>query len=450
MKILTFLLISLISYSGLSQDATIINIEELSKPEKLLGYTNPDNALELMGAEVEKHSKLPESLVTFNEHPFLNGIITSYKEHRPFVISPDIFWLLISQGLSRHINSNPESFRNDFVKFQGRKTLTVVVNGKEIELGNPNSNWEIVFPQFVNQIGDFTGKKLTNILTANFSTTDETSRIVSQITIMETLKAYFDYKVSISGCGIPSITIEGTTEDWKSVLEKTRFISKFKLSWWTRDLEPILEKIIEAKKGEVDLEFWMNIVRIHSKNKYGSKTTIDGWIVKFFPYTKEGKKNTLINLPPVEDLASEIVKVPFVYENRISQKSYNMEFWAGFIGLSQNKNNFTLKPQIGWAVTRNQSNKKLEADYSPDIQFAENISFQKIDLIPSEIIGYKEINFLHLSFNAKVQIPDQLAEVEIHNLELKGKITDLEIERIVKLFPKSNLIINGKILRASN
>ena len=27
-----------------------------------------------------------------------------------------------------------------------------------------------------------------------------------------------------------------------------------------------------------------------------------------------------------------------------------MEFWAGFIGLSQNKEDYTLKPEIGWAI----------------------------------------------------------------------------------------------------
>jgi hypothetical protein len=126
---------------------------------------------------------------------------------------------LISQGFARHITQNAEELRSQMVNFEGRKTLTIVSN--KIQIGNPQSDWASIFPQFNEQINDYTGKKLVGILTSDFTTTTPTSKIVSQVTIMEAVKSYFEFKVIIIGCGIPKITIEGTTQDWKKLLEKT-------------------------------------------------------------------------------------------------------------------------------------------------------------------------------------------------------------------------------------
>ena len=77
---------------------------------------------------------------------------------------------------------------------------------------------------------------------------------------METVKEYFNYKVVLIGCGLPKITIEGTVEDWQKVLDKTKYVSKYNLTWWTSELEPVLKEIIETKKGNFKKDFWMNMV----------------------------------------------------------------------------------------------------------------------------------------------------------------------------------------------
>lgn len=246
MKNLFIFFILLTSSQVSSQELTTFEIETLTKPDEFLYQKPSSEVFKYLKADIEKSSKLPDSIVTFGEHPFLTGILTAYRQHRPFVISPDIVWLLISQGFARHISNNSKEFKNQIVNFENKKTLNVL--SYDIELGNPNSNWEAVFPQFTNQISDYTGKELTNVLTADFSTTTQTSRIVSEITVMETVKEYFNYKILMAGCGIPKITIEGTVEDWEKVLEKTKYISKYNLKWWTDELQPILKQIIETKK----------------------------------------------------------------------------------------------------------------------------------------------------------------------------------------------------------
>ncbi len=439
-NIITIVLI-LISTQVFAQKRMIFEIEKLSKPDKFVSQTTHTEIFKSLEADIEKTSQLPDSLVAYGEHPFLTGILTAYKEHRPFVISPDIIWLLISQGFARHISNNAEEFRKDVVNFEKKKDLIVITN--DIQLGNQNSNWEAIFPQFTTQISDYTGKELTDILTANFTTTTQTTKIVSQITVMETVKEYFNYKVMMIGCGIPRITIEGTTQDWENVLTKTRYISKYKLEWWTSELEPIIGQIIKAKKGNFDKKFWMNMVKAHTEKKYGSPTTIDGWIVKFFPYTKEGKKTDLKPIAKINNLASEIVKVPFILEDIPNNKSYKMEFWAGFIGLSQNKKDYTLRPEIGWAINNKNTFNPEKSKFRHQKEI-DDLSIKNVTTIPLDIYSLEKIDFLHISFLKAIIIPNELTKIKIANLELNGLISTEEELRLMKLFPNTKLTINGQ------
>jgi len=424
------------------QNTNTYEIEKLNKPTNYLIESPTTNASKFFNANIEKSSILAEKIVNYNEHSFLTGILTAYKEHRPFEISPDIIWLLINQGFARHIANNSEEFRKYIVNFDGKKTLTVVSN--DIELGNPNSNWESVFPQFTSQISDYTGKELTDVLTSNFTTTTPTTKIANEITIMETVKSYFDYEVLLMGCGIPKITIQGTVEDWEEVLRKTEYISKFKLKWWTKELKPILKQIIETKKGNFKKKFWMDMVKSHTEKKYGSPTTINGWIVKFFPYTKEGKKTDLKPISKIDNLASELVKVPFILKDVKNNKSYKMEFWAGFVGLNQNKQDFTLTPEIGWAINNNDKFNPENSEFKFDTKI-DNLSISNIEEIPDDIYSLQIIDNLHLNFLNNINISEELAKITIRNLELNGKITSEEIVRIKNLFPNTTLKINGEV-----
>ena len=53
-------------------------------------------------------------------------------------------------------------------------------------------------------------------------------------------------------CGIPSITLEGTVEDWKMLREKTLTLSRFDFQWWTDTIKPILDDFVNASCGNID------------------------------------------------------------------------------------------------------------------------------------------------------------------------------------------------------
>ena len=291
MKAVITIILVWISISSFGQNGITFKLENLPKPERLLplqSYNDIYKSLILKDAKLSKwdieqigidfeynilaKSQAPNSLVNYGFNSFFNGMYQAYADHRPFVLSPDMIWLLISQGFARHVNANPEKLRKYFVDFSGKATL--VVNSDK-DLLRDSSDWEEIFPQFTAYIAEHTGEELINTLTSDFSTTTQIEKVASEITIMEAMEPYFEFVVMYIVCGIPEITLQGTTEDWQKILDKTKKLGDYDLKWWTNELEPILEEFVNASKGKVDKIFWRNMFKYHSQKKYGAPNIID-------------------------------------------------------------------------------------------------------------------------------------------------------------------------------
>jgi hypothetical protein len=455
-KIFLIIVVICCSITAYSQNGITFQVEELSKPEKLLPV-RPQN--EIWGtlisrsnigvanvkADIIAQSKAPGSLVDFGYHSFFNGMYQAYADHRPFVLSPDMIWLLIAQGFAQHVNVNAEELRDYFVDFSGQ--LSLVVTTDKVRLDNPESPWDEIFPEFTKQITEHTGDDLMKLLTADFSTTTPVEKLASEITIMEAMQPYFEFIVMYIVCGIPEITLTGTPDDWQKVLDKTRQLSKYDLEWWTKELTPLLEEFVKASKGNVDKDFWRNMFKCHSQEKYGAPKIIDGWIVKFFPYNKNGIRNNLKQLEGGNSLPEEIVKVDLKFIEQYDDGTTvttPLELWAGFAGLEQNSENFALKPVIAWMIRKKDITavrEKLEKENSGD--WGGMISI-RVKEVPPELLELEAINNLDIKFIGKIIIPDELAKVKIKTLRLSGVIDEAEKERIENLFPNSTVIINGE------
>jgi hypothetical protein len=456
-----------------SQKGITLKIEDLPKPAHLLNldaYNDIYENLILKDLGLNKYqlkrdkldfkynivarSKAPDSLVNFGYHSFFNGMYQAYAEHRPYVLSPDMIWLLISQGFAQHVNAHSEELRNQFVNFDGKLTL-IVINNK-ILLDDPKSPWEEVFPEFSKQISKYTGKDLMKALTCDFTTTTPVSKVASEITIMEAMKPYFEYVVMRMICGIPEIKLEGTTADWQKVLDKARYLRKYKLDWWIDEIEPLLEKFVSASKGDYEKDFWCNIFKVHSIKVYGAPDKVDGWIVKFFPYDKTGKRNDLKELDLGDNLPSEIVKVDLKYiviDGAGNERTTPLELWAGFVGLQQNPGTFALKPEIGWMIKK----KAIGVNELDSAKLVDDLKSQsynsignggidiRVNIVPKEILALNQIKGLSIYFTDEILIPDEMAKIKIEEFRMYGKISVEGIERIVKLFPNTVLIINNKV-----
>lgn len=368
MKQLTLIFLITFSFTVSAQDEgvtlKICDLDPVDMELREMPYY--DAFTEKLGKGIEAWSEHDYDLIKPSFHPFVEAVHNSYAYHRPLSISPDMIWLLIAQGFSTHVNQNPDRLRHYFVDFDGKKVLKV--RRDEFIKGSNENDWEGVFPEFTEQIGQHTGQKLLNTTLLNFSTTGKAEKAAFEVTLMEAMSSYFIYAVYTS-CGITEIRLEGSVEDWELILAKTGDLGKYDLEWWINDLTPVLEQFVKAAKDETDIEFWEQIYKSKSLGSGGPNIT--GWVLKFFPYLKSGKtyiKSTEFNGEiTTGNFPSGISKADFywMYFDRVFQ----MEFLAGFVGVRQDEETLQLRPEIGWAIkdTGEEGVKEKDAEYRKDI-----------------------------------------------------------------------------------
>ena len=361
-------------------------LDEVAKPERRFSYaTTGDKIAKEIKIDPDGGRALfepPEYVVLHNsfagaremrgigEDVLFQMLLQAWSQHRPVVLSPDAIWLVISQGLSWYVNSHPEEVRKAFVDHEGKRELTVLTN----DLFSEQADWVGLVSGFTSEIAKYTNNDAAGTLVADFSTTGVDERIASKITLMDVVKPYFDYTAFYVVCGIPSITLTGTPEDWRKVQQKARALSNFGLGWWADMLDPILDEFVAAAEGHPDYWFWKDIVcKTRPRTIQGAScaknppkpTNVDGWFLKFFPF--DGKGRTGDKVPVTKTMMSETVCVPFKYKvmtpagGLISET--DMELVGGIVGVQEDSSTFTLSPKIGWFVRVEKG--KYEAGLKP-------------------------------------------------------------------------------------
>ena len=295
--------------------------------------------------------------------PLLNGFYIAHIHHYPIRIKPDDIWLLIVQAFSNHVNANSEELRHYFVNFDGKKKLQINYAGIYYK---ENVNKEILedFPIKINKkMIEYLGEEILETLTSNFTTTDYNSIIISKLSIMGAFKKYFDYHMLLPVCGIPYIILEGNVEDYIKIKKKAEKLSKYKFEWYINRIIPHIEKMIEAKKGIIDNNYFKNIIKKNEVDEFRSigcarrpiKTKVDyvtGWILDFFAYKNNGERfsDKSLEVSNLNELAGQMLIVPFTIVEEITNKEYKMKYNVGFFGCDQNEKNEVF-PVQGWIVS---------------------------------------------------------------------------------------------------
>jgi len=427
--------------------AITFQVEELERPTKLLEEKPLKEILQKFAKRIEAHSKVECDLVSNGFHSFLYGMYQAYAEHRPFVMSPDMIWLLIAQGFSQHVNFSRQTKHEVFPHLNEKQTIAVRTT---VQLGDPDGNWEETTQAFSEEIAKHIGPQLVDALKADFSTTGLNERVASEITLMDAMKSYFEYLVFMCVCGIPEITLEGTTEDWEKMQQKLTHLRKYKLDWWIDKLDPILEEFVLASRGKVDQDFWQNMFRVHSKQEYGNPKYIDGWIRHFYPYDREGNRIDLKNITGLsverifDELPKEIACVDFKYlivnnEGAILE-THPMEYWAGFVGLQQDKKTMAIRPEIGWFVSHKEAETRQEGRHKNDGDDMESRTYYNLDAFPSELFqNDKKWLFIRLHFKDQIIFPEDITSLSIMDLNVIGKISEVDKATLKELFLQSKI-----------
>ena len=334
-------------------------------PDRNPRYSFPHQSIsDILNEDILAHSlnENQELAYSYTNVPLLNGFYTAHNNHYPIRIKPDDIWLLIVQGFSNHVNANSEELRDMFVNFEGKKKLIV-----EYPLNSIKEVDKKILENFSEQINQqmikYLGEDLINTLTPNFSTTTYDSTIISKISIMGAFKKYFDYEMGLCGCGVPYLILEGTAEDYKKIIEKANQLKKYKFSWYIERILPHINKMVEAKEGKINKEYFMNMIQKEEiiQAKYGLSGMyegdekveyLSGWFLQFFAYYKDGDKveSEKIRVENFSELANQMLIVPFTIKDLVHNKTYLMKYEVGFVGCEKNEKN-EVYPVQGWLVS---------------------------------------------------------------------------------------------------
>lgn len=297
--------------------------------------------------------------------PLVQMAHDAFYEHRPIALSPDVVWFTIAQGFATHVNLNAEALRHRLVRHEGK--LKLVVNRPDFLLGQSNP-WPEAFAAFSSQIADHVGK-LRDLVVADFSTTGPLERAATEVLLMDTFQAYFQYEM-MAGCGIPRITLLGEPGDWRSVRRRAQQLSEYGLEAWTAALLPVLDRIVATAEGADDPDFWRSFFHYES----GSMgVALTGWINVLFPYlvdwnteqptvpnphmakwqqnfarSPNGWKDT--PGPSLGQIPGGLASAPVGITDVRTGVRHEMRFIAGMFGVVEDEAG-TLAPEFGWAVT---------------------------------------------------------------------------------------------------
>jgi len=222
----------------------------------------------------------------------LQTVHMAYNFEKDLIITPDDVLLTIMAGVGSHISSDPEKYRHIFVEFEGRKEI-------EVECDDPPRMWEEsgVFEQFNKKIRDEAVDRhhFHEALTCDFSTTTPLEKMLCQLGVMDATRSYFDFSVA-GMCGIKSVTLKGTEEDWRSLRQKIDALTILTdLEWWLGDLKLILDQFVRARAGHISSTFWRRMIKGYHADKgvYEDEAFnchLTGWVLAFFPYTRNGTR----------------------------------------------------------------------------------------------------------------------------------------------------------------
>lgn len=356
------------------------------------------------GGELEAFSRDTKPLiapeVSSYSHGFVAAVSAAYNKHHPLVLSPDMIWLLIAQGLALHVRENAEALREKFIAHQSK--LTLEVRRDEFVKGFAGNDWEEVFTEFSEQIRTHLGDTTHQTIVPSFSTTGVVEKAAFEVALLDAMQVYFNYDV-IGICGIPSFILEGTPDDWQRLRAHAAALAAFDLEWWVTPLLRVLDEFVAASQGNPSPEFWCEFFGQAGCRGEGITCGEDyfiGHIVNFFPYITNreavpgsysaqsrqehpewyppatyrnsslGKRIGTVTVhyeddrrvysPLADDqfglyeglraskIPTGLSVAPFTWQTQTTRHA--MEFVAGFVGATQSRKTRAVRPEIGWAV----------------------------------------------------------------------------------------------------
>lgn len=298
----------------------------------------------LKGDFVSTDEKMLHTGVTKNE--LINTILLAYGHHRTLVLSPDDIMLVLSHAVCNCVNTyrNNNSTHSSYITHLNLTNLTNLTN----------LNWSRIIAEI-----ESVENKVSSILIPEFSTTTRTSRISSRLATMSAFKRESRNEFTTL-CGIPSVELRGTQDDWKLLKNKYENLKKLfndfnQLNQYFLDMDVIINVLFLmrslAPQGEIEApdrikQFWTKVVTQVSQVSCDSGRCqyLSGWSQCLFPtFSKESTNNSAGDVPERKN-----DQVPSsLCQCRIVLNNHSITFYSGFVGC-QEREDGALHPVIGW------------------------------------------------------------------------------------------------------
>jgi len=332
---------------------------------------------------VMPHDPSEEVIEGCHPHGFIAAAVSAFANHYPLALRPQHFWLMILQAIATHVNLNAEELRSKWVTHKGKKVLKVWRN--YFRLGLPN-DWAGVINDpgdgFLAQIGKNVVEGVMQDLQPAFGGTTADERLASAITVMDATKSFFEFKVC-TWCGFPSVTLEGSLDDWRALrahaeaLVMKRCSAEFAEKWCAA-LLPLLDKFVAeyevglAGSTGADEAFWNSMVKRGGDEGSGEHTWFSGWVNILFPYIEQRPNEWCVPYSPSNGYVQEgregrvregraggareaafpkgLAEAPVTWD--YFGVELPLKFRAGFVGATQDPETKTVSPRVGWYILR--------------------------------------------------------------------------------------------------
>lgn len=256
---------------------------------------------------------------------YLEYLKKAWSCHYGIVISPDIVWYTLLCEVAEIVKATPDNYGSLFTTMPGNKqTILVKSEGTEVLPLKP------IFEELkVRCPTDI------NLFCPEFSTSNERSRLATIAAFADVVSPYYNY--FMYSCGISSVTVLGTEEDWQKVVDN--WIKLKDLFTQEPKYFNTVGVIVDSIKR--NLINWNNIFTGNPCGS-GSQIEITGWWSKL--YYKQPSFRIMDNF------STNLAKVE--YKDLSQQKDYVM--YNGLISSNLDSANI-LQPEFGHIIYEKQN-----------------------------------------------------------------------------------------------
>ncbi|PCD31926.1 hypothetical protein QX201_009043 [Fusarium graminearum] len=219
---------------------------------------------------------------------FIRGAVEAWAQHQHLVLRPEEVWFEVLVQMNVYMSVHSEKVRGLFVEHESEKEK-IVVEG---------NTWDDMVVGF----GDEIDKRvkttwLKDWIMPGFSTSTPKDDVTAAVLMMGLMKQFFDFEGWVV-CGIPSVTLLGTREDWVKLEAKLDYLKEFgpDPELFAEMLKPIMKRFVnswdDAHAEDIKL-FWEQIVRVKKQWSCGegaNEWDVSGWITGFDFFDRNGRR----------------------------------------------------------------------------------------------------------------------------------------------------------------